>query len=1718
MFRAMRYYLNAIVVLAVVSSAVLSFASTPIEGVLPGQSQTLLPDGRGLLMGGEGPSGAVTTVLLRSPQNGLVSKVGKGLLQARAWHTATVLPDGKILVCGGTGDNGAVVSQAEIFDPTAETSTNMPTGTLWTRAYHAATLLTDGRVLISGGVDSNNNTLGKMELWDFRTGAATILAAELMTPRSKHNAALLPDGTVLIWGGVDAQGVTLNSAEAFDPSTLNTRPGVLLTLPASDPQPPQLNQALPENDATNVPVDVLLSLRFSKPLKMETVSAKTVVLNTSDNESVAAKVVAAEGGLLAFVTPAAPLATGRVFTLSLSELTDDSGQVLPDATITFTTDSAATGVGASSGSISTDPLNSPSRNLPPLQAATGVTALAGQVLKLDGSPLQRVSLEIDTAMASSDSTGRFLLQNLSPGHHVMIIDAGPASRHGKIYGIYRVGVDIQGGQTNVLKYTIWQTPLDTKHVVSFSSPTTSEVVVTNPDIPGLELHIPENTVVHDIHGKVLTRIGITPISMKQPPYPLKKGVVFPVYFTIQPGGASFSTAGTTWSTSGSKHKGARIHYQNYPNAKPGTRFNFWNYDPTQKGWYVYGKGRVSQDAKMIVPEPGVQIWSFDGAMVSQPGNAPDDGPTSDGETDGEPVDLQTGLFVYSKTDLALPDVIPIELTRVYRQNDFVTRSFGIGTSMPYDMFLVGDSNGNYYEFPEGYTYVDLILADGGRIHYTRTSPCDSDGYCSYANAVYAATSTPSDFYGSILQFNMADFWTLTKKDGTVYRFPDSDYSAHYKRASVASIHDRNGNSVTLDRDNNFNLIKITSTNGRWIQLFYDQYNRVTQAQDNANRTVSYKYDSAGNLSRATDANGGVTTYYYDSDSNMSSIQDPRGILYLTNTYDANNRVIKQIQADGGVFLFDYTLDANNNVTQTDVTDPRGFVRQVTFNADRHSTSDTKALGKPEQQTNSYTRQQGSGLILSFTDTLGRQTAYSYDDMGNATSITRLAGTPNEVTASATYEPLHSQILSVTNPLGNSISFTYDNNGNLVTRTDPLGNTTTMTYNSEGQVVTSTTPLGETTQFLYDSGDLVATTDPMGRIVSQFVDAAGRIGSITDPLGKVTKYAYDALNQRTSVTDSVGNQTKFNYDGDGNMLTLTDANQNTTTFTYDSMNRLQTRQDPLGNSESYQYDLAGNLSQLTDRRGIITTYSYDGLSNPLFVGFGQQLTPALNYESSISSTFDLGGRLTKIADSISGTVSRTYDSLDRLSSESTPQGTVIYSYDLAGRKKTMTVSDQEQVSYSYDFDGRLTQVEQGALNVGISYDGDGRRVALVLPNGIAENYSYNTASQLVGITYEAGENTIGNLSYSYNLAGRRVGVGGSFARASLPNAVAVASYNQNNQLVQWGSASPTYDANGNMLSNGANTYTWDARNRLVSLNGGAASFLYDPLGRRSAKTVFGISTSFEYDGVNPVQEQSNATGTVNLLTGGTDEYFMRSDINGYSSFLTDSSGSTVALGDVAGEVQTQYTYEPFGNTIVAGGASGNEFQYTGRENDGTGLYYYRSRYYDPTIGRFISEDPIGFWGGIDFYAYVLNDPADLTDPMGESPCLNIRNFVSEMNKNAAGITKSGGQCAGAVKKGLVKGGLDVSKLHNGPHNYGSSLGSLGFQPIDNHAPLKPGDIMIFQPWKNKAGGNGHIQVWNGSQWVSDFMQENMRSGYPGPGSTYEKNDPTYQLYRDFTPCP
>lgn len=1548
-------------------------ASPLRQNLLPGQSATQLPDGRQLLLGGESADGPRNDAAVAGPRADKATPLAARLRHARAWHTATVLPDGRVLVFGGVGAGGGALGSAELFDPTTQRFTELQAAGLTPRANHTATLLTDGRVLLLGGAGDEGGTLGDAQLWDPRTRQAARVVAGLSTPRQRHTATLTADGHVLVWGGFQKPGTELSSGELYNAEsqvfmwwgTPPEQTEVTLT--------PYVAGALPQHGAVDVPVESVLAVRFSQPLDVRTVNSRTVVLSGPEG-AVAARVVAAEGGRLAFVTPSAQLREATAYSLTVDGAKDGAGEHASPATLNFTTagekekktpapritddEQWSPEPGNLRGDWTSKRPKSQWQDEPPLQAAPGVTALAGQVLLLNGRPLADVTVSIGGRTAQTDQAGRFLLSPLGAGHHVMTVDGRSANKGKKTYGLFRIGIDVIAGRTNVLPFTSWMPRLDTDNATTIPAPTTAEVAVTTPHIPGLEVRIPAGAVVRDSDGRTVGQLSITPIPVDRPPFPLPPEVKVPVFFTVQPGAARVIPPR------------ARVIYPNYNGERPGTRVNFWNYDPDQKGWYVYGQGTVTPDGRQVVPDAGVVIYEFTGFMIASPGLAPGSGPPHgdpDGN-DGDPVNLSTGLFVHSTTDLALVDTMPVALTRTYRQNDLASRAFGIGGSVGYDLYLVGDA------FP--YTYQDLVLADGGRVRFTRISPGTS-----YSDAVYESLS-PTVFHKARLSWN-GDGWDLKLKNGSVWVFPEAFSVPRAAQSAVVRMRDRHGNTINLTRAANGNLTKVSSPNGRSIELTYDAGNRVTQAQDNIGRTVNYTYDGGGRLWKVTDLAGGTTEYTYNSSHQMLTMKDARGVTALVNEYDASGKVVKQYQADNTTYQFAYTLDADGRVTQTDVTSPRGRVRRVTFNPAGYVLADTRALGTPEQQTITYERQAGSNFPLSFTDHLGRKTAFAYDAAGNLTSVTRLAGTADAVTTSYTYEPNFNYPASVTDPLGRTTTFDYDARGNIVGATDPLDHRTSFTYNGAGQITSASDALGNTAQFRYDAGDLAEVVDPEGNVTRQFLDEAGRLLSITGPQGAALRYEYDAANRPVKITDPLGGATTFSYDANGNLLTLTDARNSTTAYAYDNMNRPASRTDPLQRAESYAYDAAGNLTAYTDRRGKTSTFTYDGLGRRTFAAFGAVTANGnTSYESTIAYTYDAANRPTKVVDSAYGTSDFAFDALDRLLSKATPQGSIAYAYDAASRLTAMTVAGQPAVNYAYDVAGRLTGITKGASQVSMAYDAAGRRSSLTLPNGLSVAYAYDGRSKLTGLTYKDGSAVLGHLSYERDSLGNRTKVGGSFARLGATQSSAAQTYDAANQLTARGAASLTYDANGNLLSDGVNTYTWNARNQLASVSGAAnATFGYDASGRRTRKTVGGSTTEYLYDGFNAVQESSGGAATANLLAGGLDEVFARTTAAGTQTPLVDGLGSTLALTDASGDVQSEYTYDAFGNTTVAGAATDYPFQYAGRENDGTGLYYHRARYYAPGLQRFISQDPIGFAGGINPYSYVGNNPVNFIDPMG-----------------------------------------------------------------------------------------------------------------------------------------
>ena len=372
MYKAMRFGWKFVGVLVLAVAAVLlsiSAGATQIQFETPatlaasGASTTLLPTGEVLRTGGVSRGIPSASATITNLQTGSITLLSARMNFARAWHTATLLPDGGVLILGGLGARNAYFG-AERLIPTQTSFQTIESPGLINRAFHSATLLTDGRVLIVGGTSADGKMLGSIQLWDSRTGQVSTLPVSLTTPRSRHTATLLPDGTVLIWGGVNAMGTAILDGEIVDATAATVRRQATILDPASDFNPPEYRASIPQNGAADVATDALVALRFSKQLRMTSVTSNSITLSGPEGW-VPVNLIPAEGGMLVFVWPSAPLQSGTLYTLSISTgLADIQDQVAPDASFTFTTAGSATSSGhdPSSGS-GTDPA-SPSPTAP----------------------------------------------------------------------------------------------------------------------------------------------------------------------------------------------------------------------------------------------------------------------------------------------------------------------------------------------------------------------------------------------------------------------------------------------------------------------------------------------------------------------------------------------------------------------------------------------------------------------------------------------------------------------------------------------------------------------------------------------------------------------------------------------------------------------------------------------------------------------------------------------------------------------------------------------------------------------------------------------------------------------------------------------------------------------------------------------------------------------------------------------------------------------------------------------------------------------------------------------------------------------------------------------------------------------------------------------------------------------------------------------------------
>ena len=680
----------------------------------------------------------------------------------------------------------------------------------------------------------------------------------------------------------------------------------------------------------------------------------------------------------------------------------------------------------------------------------------------------------------------------------------------------------------------------------------------------------------------------------------------------------------------------------------------------------------------------------------------------------------------------------------------------------------------------------------------------------------------------------------------------------------------------------------------------------------------------------------------------------------------------------------------------------------------------------------YYTYNGFGEPLTVTDALGHITTNTYDAHGNLLTVATPA--PSSNTASSVTQFAYNslgELTQITDPLGRITKLTYTSAGLISTITDAQNNVTTYGYDANGNRTSVTDAMNNQTTFAYDAGNRLTTITYPGNATTSFgYDYRGRRTSVTDQNGKKTTYAYDDADRLTTVTDPNNNITQYTYDTESNPLSIEDANGHSTLFSYDAYGRVIETNFPSTHYEQYGYDAANNLTSKTDRNGNTISYVYDDL---------YRLTQKTYPDSStVEYVYDLVGKLQQVTDP-TGTYGFAYDNMGRLVGTTTKYTflanttyTDSYSYDAASNRVSMTDPQNGVTSYVYDTLNRLSTLTPptafGSGSFGFTYDALSRRTQMTRPNGVTTNYTYDNLSRLLSVLHQVGTSTIDGTVYTLDAVGNRITKIDKYANVTSnytydplyqltqvtqttttetysydpvgnrlsSQGVSPYDYNASNELTSTPSVTYTYDNNGNTTvktdSTGSTTYTWDFENRLASVtlptSGGTATFKYDPMGRRIQKAFTTGSTTtttnYLYDGDNDIEEL-NASGTTLARYSQTqkvDEPLAESTSGATSYYEADGLGSITSLTNGSGTIANSYTYDSFGKLTASSGSLTNPFRYTARELDPeTGLYCLRARYYDPNTGRFLSEDPIGFRGGINFYGYVGNNVTNRTDPEG-----------------------------------------------------------------------------------------------------------------------------------------
>ena len=848
-------------------------------------------------------------------------------------------------------------------------------------------------------------------------------------------------------------------------------------------------------------------------------------------------------------------------------------------------------------------------------------------------------------------------------------------------------------------------------------------------------------------------------------------------------------------------------------------------------------------------------------------------------------------------------------------------------------------------------------------------------------------------------------------------------------------------------------------NGRTTRV-RDRLGRETAYVSNARQDITAVHDAEGNVTRnafddagrpeaSTDALGRSSSTSFDARGNLTQMMDAAGNAAKVE-YNALNLPIKLTDAMGGEWLRQY--DERGNLIAS--TDPLGHTTLYEVDSRGQVTAIIDALDK--RKTLQWDE---AGNLLAYTDCSGNTTRQTYDALGHLSSITDALGQETAYRFDAL-----GQVLQVIEPGGARHHYTWDAEGNLLRYIDPMGRATTSTYNGAGAPLMRTNALGHTLRYAYDrAGRLTTLTNENGEITWFGYDVLDRLTDDIGFDGRHQRYCWNAAGELSHVVERGGSDfgpgkvTRLERDAMGRMTArqhVGEAREHAASsrFAYDAMGRLtqannawsevKFNYDPLGQllaetqmlssalgaqvfEFKHEYDALGNCTQtvLPDGRAL----------NHLFYGSGH--LHQVNVDGLVVSDF--------VRDALYREVRR---SQGLLRSES--------AYDIAGNLAAQRVvrassagattqigSDASGPGFPAIGNARHFGDDQGRAKSIIErhyqYDLSGELVQWLDRHRGSTRYHYDDATRLlwaqIGVSGDRSSAAVRSVEPG-GAPGRRDAANEAFrwdaASNPLPSELSVpltspGSFVAGNRLLVWQDARYTYDAHGDLIERlqgkrgsamqTRTLFNWDAAHQLAqaevkhgpseSATTQTFTYAYDALGRRIAKSDAFGTTQFAWDGERMSLERRGGDETIHLYH--PDSFVPIAQIhNGSIHHLhTDHLGTPLEASNDAGEITWQVTYRSWGNVITEEvTAIQQRFRFQGQYFDAeTGLHYNRLRYYEPVVGRFISQDPIGLIGGTNGYAYAPN-PVNWIDPWGLTKCCLSSADKAKMGPKPAGLAR------------------------------------------------------------------------------------------------------------------